>query len=86
MATQFEGELARFYDFIGQRLNNQDITLSPEEALDHWRAQQPPAAELAATAEALREALVDMDAGDSGKPFDEFIREFRQSRSASPRP
>ena len=86
MATQFEGELARFYEFIGQRLNNQGVTLSPEEALDLWRAQQPPAAELVATVAALREALVDMDAGDTGQPFDEFIRELRQSRRDSPRP
>lgn len=84
MATQFEGELARFYDFIGQRLNNQGVALSPEEALDLWRAQQSPATELGATVEALREALVDMDAGDTGQPSDEFIREFRQLRSASP--
>jgi hypothetical protein len=49
---------------------------SPEELLRQWRLRQQR--EYDATVKALREAIADMEDGDTGKPFDEFLDEFRQ--------
>jgi len=70
-------ELASFQQFIADRLKKGDA-LSPEEALDLWRLRNPNPDEFAESVHAVREALVDMDAGDCGVPLDEFDREFRR--------
>lgn len=41
-------------------------------------AENPLPTELHESVEALKQALTDMQAGDSGKPFDEFDRKFRK--------
>jgi len=33
---------------------------------------------------AIREAIADLEAGDRGKPFDEFVEEFRRAHQISP--
>ena len=68
-------ELARFQQFISSHLEKGD-GLSPEEALDLWRAENPGADDVADTVHALQEALADMDAGDTGIPLDDFDRAF----------
>lgn len=70
-------ELARFQEFITNHLT-QGAALSPEEALDLWRADNPSPAEYSETVQAIRQAISDMDAGDHGAPLDEFDREFRK--------
>lgn len=80
MATQHNDELARFHDFLGRQLGSESRQLSPEEALDLWRAEHPEAGELRESVQAVKEALDDMDAGDTGESFDEFMRELRQRR------
>ena len=47
-------------------------------AVTSERAELAADPEYAATVEAVREALADMANGDTGKPLDQFVREFRQ--------
>jgi hypothetical protein len=82
MATRQDNELARFHDFVGQQLAGGG-KLSPEEALDLWRAAHPQSEEFRESVQAVKDALDDMDAGDTGEPFDEFMRELRRSRGLS---
>ena len=70
-------ELAQFHAFVGQQLQAGNPELSPEDALELWRDQHSSEADEDAT-EAIREALEDMAAGDTGVPFEEFDREFRR--------
>lgn len=77
MATDPAADLARFYQFISDRLNSGE-PLSPEEALDLWRAGNPPTDDSDDTVAAVREALAEMEKGDCGVGLDEFDRAFRQ--------
>jgi hypothetical protein len=69
-------ELAQFHAFVGAQLQTGDPDLSPEEVFDLWLDQHPGEAE--DDTEAIREALDDMAAGDTGIPLEEFKREFRR--------
>ncbi len=80
MSANLPNELANFHQFIGEQLDAAEAKLSPEEALDLWRAQHPPTEGFGETVAALREAISDMAAGDTGLPLAEFDREFRQRR------
>jgi hypothetical protein len=71
------GELAVFHRFIGDRLKEGQINLSPEEVLDLWRDEHPDSEDFADTVEALREAIEDLEAGAQTRPFEEFDRVFR---------
>ena len=84
MATGTQGELSGFHDFLSGKLTSGTAQLSPEEALDLWRAEHPEANDFPNDVAALREALADMEAGDDGLPLEEFDRKFRQ-RHAIPR-
>jgi hypothetical protein len=55
-----------------------NLTYPPEEALDLWRAEHPLMDEDDNAVAAVKEALTDMAAGDLGRPWEEFDREFRQ--------
>ena len=78
MSSDLSPELHRFYRFVGNKLASGEGELSPEEALDEWRAAHPDSAEFAADVSAVREALDDMACGDRGTPLAEFDRDFRQ--------
>jgi len=71
-------ELRDFHDFLSEKLSNGGAGISPEEALDEWRAQNPEVQGLADEIAAIKEALDDMANGDAGVPFEEFDREFRK--------
>lgn len=86
MAGGVESELGGFHRFIGEKLTNAGTGLSPEEALELWRAEHPSPDEFAESVAAIREALADMEAGDSGTPFEEFDRQFRQKHGIAPQP
>jgi hypothetical protein len=62
---------------LGEQISNRDSDLTPEECLQLWRAENPTPTELHKSVAAVKEALADMEAGDTGKPFDEFVEEFR---------
>jgi len=68
-----------FYGFLGEQLASGARDLPPEELLRAWRSQNDP--EYAATVKAVREALADMENGDTGKPLDQVIQELRKRHS-----
>ena len=70
-------ELARFQQFIADHLRKGE-GISPEEALDLWRAENPQAEEFDDAVKSLRAALAEMDAGDAGMALDDFDRAFRR--------
>lgn len=84
-----QGELARFHQFIAERLHAGGQELSPEEALDLWRLEHPrndieeedDDEEDVDDAAAIMQALEDMRAGDTGMSREEFERRIRQRHS-----
>lgn len=52
--------------------------MSPEEALDIWRMEHPSPQQFADDVQVIREALADIEAGNSGVPLEIFMREFRK--------
>lgn len=57
-------ELHSFHNFLGKKLAEPGTdVLSPEEALDLWRLENPTPQEHAAAVDAIREGLEDMRAG-----------------------
>jgi hypothetical protein len=70
-------ELESFHRFLGDQLAHGDSMLTPEECLELWRTQNPSDEERGVEAQAIREAIDDMRAGDAGRPLQEFLTEFR---------
>jgi hypothetical protein len=80
MSIDSATELASFQRFISERLVNGEGDLSPEEAVDQWRTQNPSLAERDETVAAIQESLAAYEAGDHGVSLDEFDRQFRHRR------
>lgn len=78
MSTDTNPELVSFHQFISEQLSAGPPDLSPEEALEVWRLQNRTPEEYATDVQAIREALADMDAGDTGTPVEVFLEEFRK--------
>jgi hypothetical protein len=80
MSTDAHQELVSFHQFVGEHLNTGHPSLSPEEVLEAWRLQNrsPDDEEYKADVQAIREALADMEAGDTGIPWEEYDRDFRK--------
>lgn len=78
MSMPADYELTSFHEFLTERLSTGEGNLSREEAIDAWRAEHPIEGDFDETVLALREALADMEAGDTGMPLAEFDRAFRQ--------
>jgi hypothetical protein len=64
MSVDLDPELARFNRFVAERIGAGNGDMSPEEALDLWRAENPAEDERAETVRALSEALEELQAGD----------------------
>lgn len=79
MAIDARAELETFHRFLEDQLSNGECSLSPEECLDLWRAQHPLDGRIGEDLNAVKEALVDMEAGDSGEPFHQFREQFRKN-------
>jgi hypothetical protein len=77
-------ELDSFCDFLDGLRQEPCAELSPEEAVAQWRAQQMTPEELQESVAAIREAIADMEAGEEGMPFDEFVSKMRQKYNLSP--
>jgi hypothetical protein len=77
-------ELEAFHQFISDKLADGGSLLTPEECVDLWRAQNPADEELRAGAAAIKEALDDLEAGDLGVPFSEFMAEFKAKKRLPP--
>ncbi|HEV3344780.1 MAG TPA: hypothetical protein VG125_30670 [Pirellulales bacterium] len=78
MSGGLESELTSFHRFISEQLSEGHGDVSPEEALDLWRGHHPTAHAEEDDVLAVREALTDMENGDTGVPLEEFDREFRR--------
>jgi hypothetical protein len=76
MTATFQ-ELVDFQEFAVERLRNGGAGLSLEALLDQWRALHPSEEELRDSVAAVKQALDDMDAGDTGRPVDEVLRDLR---------
>lgn len=71
-------ELESFKQFLEVQINRGAADLSPEESVRLWRV------EFSKSVEALREALVDMEAGDRGRPLRDVAEEIRQRHGWTP--
>jgi hypothetical protein len=75
--TDAMNELESFHRFLVDRLAQGESMLTPEECLELWRAQNPSDDDSETEAQAIREAIDDMRAGDAGQALQEFLTEFR---------
>ena len=85
MSTQSNNELASFHQFIGQQLGANGIDLSPEQALELWREENPGIEQQEEDREAILEALAQLDSGEQGLTIEEFDHEFRRRNNLGPR-
>jgi hypothetical protein len=85
MSIEIQSELANFFDFISRLLQAARNDLSPEEALDMWREENPNIEQQAEDREAIQEALDELAAGEQGLTIEEFDREFRRRNNLGPR-
>ena len=76
MAPKTIEDLREFHRFLTDKLTNDGLDLSPEEALDEWRRIHPQPQARDEDVAAIQEALDDMAKGDQGIPFDQFDRDF----------
>jgi hypothetical protein len=84
--TNHVNDLIAFRDFIDQKLAKGGNALTPAQCLDLWEIENVSDEERAATIVALREAIDDMRAGDSGMPADEFLAGLRRKYNLSAAP
>ncbi len=76
MSAPVDAELAEFNALIARWLHSSPA-ISPEEALDLWRAHHRASDEFNDSVAAINEAIADMEAGDSGMHLDQFVMELR---------
>lgn len=69
-----EQELTSFRRFAEWRIGSEGPPASLDEVYEDWRSIRSSSGDV----EAIREALADMDAGEEGQPYEEFIEEMRQ--------
>ena len=82
MASALFDELRSFHAFLTEKIEaNGSEPLSPEEALELWRIENPTPEEREATVNAVRESLEDMRAGDPGRPGREVLAEIRRKHN-----
>jgi hypothetical protein len=86
MVTERRDDLRAFHEFVGGQLANEGASLSPAETLDLWESRHSTDEDRAATVEALKEALNDMRAGDTGIPASDFLAEIRRKYRLPARP
>jgi hypothetical protein len=86
MANETRDDLKAFHAFVGEQIANGGASLTPAEALNVWEILHPSDTERAATVEALKDALEDMRAGDTGIPAREFFADLRNKYGLPARP
>jgi hypothetical protein len=70
-------DIQSFAQFAEQQLSKGGSELSIDELFDMWRAANPSAEELVKSVVAVKAALADMEAGDTGIPADEHLARLR---------
>lgn len=78
MATERVNDLRAFRDFADAKLSHGEGELTLDEALGLWDIENAPEDEKADAVNAVREALADMRAGDTGVPVRDFLAEIRR--------
>jgi hypothetical protein len=78
MANERINDLIAFKCFIEEQLPRGGAGLTLDEALIRWEHENHTTHEHAASVEAVREALADMRAGDTGIPAHEFLADIRR--------
>ena len=86
MAIDRVNDLFAFKSFIEEKLANGGASLTLDEALARWEYENQTAEERSAEVDAVREALDDMRAGDSGTPAREFLADLRRKYQLPARP
>jgi hypothetical protein len=78
MATDRSADLRAFHEFVGERLADDGAPLTPGEVLDLWEIQRASDEERAASVDAVRAALDDLRAEDTGVAARAFLAEIRR--------
>ena len=78
MATERINDPQAFREFLDSQLTNGGAGLTLDEYLGLWEHENQTDEERAATVHAVREALDDMRAGDTGIPARDAIAELRR--------
>ena len=65
MQPAIQTDLRQFREFLSQQLDGEPVDLTPEEALDQWRASHPLPGELEASAAEIQQTLDEMQHGMS---------------------
>lgn len=86
MFTDRVNDPRAFHEFLGTKLSSEGDPLTLDDCLGLWDAENQSDAERAETVQALREALDDMRAGDSGRPAREVVDELRRNHQLPSRP
>ncbi len=82
--STIEEDIQSFAKFASQQLSDSDSELTIDELFDMWRAENPSGEELGESVVAVKAALRDMEAGDTGIPADEHLAQLR-NRFSIPR-
>jgi hypothetical protein len=77
MMMTTKSETYSFASFATHQLNQVGADVSLDEIYDQWRSQNPTESDLIASVSAVRLALMDMKAGDSGTPATEHLARLR---------
>jgi hypothetical protein len=78
MSLSVAEELREFHRFVGAKLSDSEVPVSPEEALDEWRRLHAALGAANEDLAAIQESLDDLANGDRGVSFEEFDRDFRK--------
>lgn len=71
-------ELQAFHQFLTDQLAIAKAPLTPEQCLEMWRDQYTSDDELQQSTEAVKKAITDMEAGDTGRAARDVLEEARQ--------
>jgi hypothetical protein len=85
MSIDSNAELRSFGAYIAELIESGKEVVSPEDALARWRMQNLSPEEFDEEVAAIREALDDMEAGDKGRPMEEFLAEVDAQYGFKPR-
>jgi hypothetical protein len=82
MVTDRANDVLAFKTFIDEQLMRETVP-TVDDVIARWEFENESHEERASTVEAVKEALVDMHAGDTGIPAREAIAELRRKHSQS---
>ncbi len=74
--------IENFSRFAREQVTQRGDDLPIDELFDEWCLQNPPADDWLA----IRASLRDIEQGQTGRPFDEFAKEFRQRNNIRTQP